>query len=94
MSGAMPPLPNTPSWRGTQLNHRDKFTFYLYYLSFILVRRCVIVSPYGVFCSQSACLQSCANFATEVREAWQDVLQFQEQMFYMRVYPKVSGQSR
>jgi hypothetical protein len=22
--------PNTPSWRGAQLNHRDNFTFYLY----------------------------------------------------------------
>jgi hypothetical protein len=29
MSGAIPPLPNTPSWRGTQLKHRDKFTFTL-----------------------------------------------------------------
>jgi hypothetical protein len=29
MSGAVPPLPNTPSWRGAQLNkkHRDNFTF-------------------------------------------------------------------
>jgi hypothetical protein len=27
MSGAIPPLPNTPSWRGAQLNHRDNFTF-------------------------------------------------------------------
>jgi len=28
MSGAIPPLPNTPSWRGTQFKkHRDKFTF-------------------------------------------------------------------
>jgi len=22
-----PPLPNTPSWRGAQLKHRDTFTF-------------------------------------------------------------------
>jgi hypothetical protein len=29
MSGAIPPLPNTPSWRGAQLKHRDLFTFYL-----------------------------------------------------------------
>jgi hypothetical protein len=29
MSGAIPPLPNTPSWRGVQLKHRDNFTFYL-----------------------------------------------------------------
>jgi hypothetical protein len=27
MSGAIPPLPNTPSWRGAQLKHRDNFTF-------------------------------------------------------------------
>jgi hypothetical protein len=27
MRGAIPPLPNTPSWRGAQLKHRDIFTF-------------------------------------------------------------------
>jgi hypothetical protein len=27
MRGAIPPLPNTPSWRGAQLKHRDNFTF-------------------------------------------------------------------
>jgi hypothetical protein len=27
MSGAIPPLPNTPSWLGAQLKHRDNFTF-------------------------------------------------------------------
>jgi hypothetical protein len=26
MSGAISPLPNTPSWRGAQLKHRDNFT--------------------------------------------------------------------
>jgi hypothetical protein len=26
MSGVIHPLPNTPSWRGAQLKHRDKFT--------------------------------------------------------------------
>jgi hypothetical protein len=30
MSGAIHPLPNTPSWRGAYLKHRDNFTFYLY----------------------------------------------------------------
>jgi hypothetical protein len=25
MSGATPPLPNTPSWRGAQLKHREDF---------------------------------------------------------------------
>jgi hypothetical protein len=27
MSGAIPPLPNTPPWRGAHLKHRDNFTF-------------------------------------------------------------------
>jgi hypothetical protein len=27
MIGAIPPLPNTPSWRGAQLKDRDNFTF-------------------------------------------------------------------
>jgi hypothetical protein len=27
MSGAKSPLPNTASWRGAQLKHRDNFTF-------------------------------------------------------------------
>jgi hypothetical protein len=27
MRGAILPLPNTPSWRGAHLNHRDNFTF-------------------------------------------------------------------
>jgi hypothetical protein len=31
MSGAIPPLPHTPSWHGVQLKHRDNFTFYLYH---------------------------------------------------------------
>jgi hypothetical protein len=28
MSGAIPPLPSTPSWRGAQLKQRDNFSFY------------------------------------------------------------------
>jgi hypothetical protein len=27
VSGAIPPLPNTPSWRGDQLKHGDNFNF-------------------------------------------------------------------
>jgi len=27
MGGAVPPLLNTPSWRGAQLQHRENFTF-------------------------------------------------------------------
>jgi len=29
MRGVIPPLPNTLSWRDTQLKHRDNFTFTL-----------------------------------------------------------------
>jgi hypothetical protein len=29
MSGAIPPITNTPSWSGAQLKHRDNFTFTL-----------------------------------------------------------------
>jgi len=29
MCEATPPLPNTPSWRGASLKHRDSFTFTL-----------------------------------------------------------------
>jgi len=32
MSGAIPPLPNTPSWHGAQLKHRDNFAFAFYFL--------------------------------------------------------------
>jgi hypothetical protein len=31
MSGTIPPLPNTPSWRGAQLKHRGTFTFIFYW---------------------------------------------------------------
>jgi hypothetical protein len=30
MSGTVLALPNTPSWRGAQLKHRDNFTFYTF----------------------------------------------------------------
>jgi hypothetical protein len=37
MSGAIPPLPNTSSWRGAQLKHRDNctFTFYLPFAEYV-----------------------------------------------------------
>jgi hypothetical protein len=35
MSGAIPPLPNTPSWRGAQLKHRDNFTL-LWFTHYLL----------------------------------------------------------
>jgi len=34
MSGAIPSLPNTPSWRGVQLKHRDNFTL-IYFKGYI-----------------------------------------------------------
>jgi hypothetical protein len=30
MSGAIPPLPNKPTWHGALLKHRDNFTFTFY----------------------------------------------------------------
>jgi hypothetical protein len=40
MSGTIPPLPNTPSWCGAHLKHRDNFTsLYLYIgVTFLTVR--------------------------------------------------------
>jgi hypothetical protein len=38
MSGVIPPLPNTPPWRGAELKHRDNFTFYLF-MSILAVGR-------------------------------------------------------
>jgi hypothetical protein len=36
--GAISPLPNTPSWRGAQLKHRDNFTLpYLYLITTVKV---------------------------------------------------------
>jgi hypothetical protein len=35
MSGAIPPFPNTPSWRGAQLKHRDNFTFAFTFTIFV-----------------------------------------------------------
>jgi len=33
MRGAIPPLPNTLSWRGAQSKHRDNFTFTLTFIT-------------------------------------------------------------
>jgi hypothetical protein len=38
MSGAIPPLPNTPPWHSAQLKHRDNFTFtFTFYVSIALL---------------------------------------------------------
>jgi hypothetical protein len=31
MSRTIPPLPNTPPWRGAQLKHKDNFNFTFYW---------------------------------------------------------------
>jgi len=36
MHGDIPPLPNTPSWRGAYLKHRDNFTFTFTFLFLII----------------------------------------------------------
>jgi hypothetical protein len=47
MSGAIPPLPNTPSWRGAQLKQRDNFTFYvqklMYDITYIDLRSTTVI---------------------------------------------------
>jgi len=40
MSGVMPPLPNTPSWRGAELKHRDKFTFHVFESGYVKGSKC------------------------------------------------------
>jgi hypothetical protein len=42
MCGAIPLLLSTPSWRGAQLKHRDKFSFYFTFVIFMYVgnRKC------------------------------------------------------
>jgi hypothetical protein len=47
MRGAIPPLPNTPSWHGAQLKHRGNFTFTLqtYTSRLILALRVSVLKP-------------------------------------------------
>jgi hypothetical protein len=46
MSRAIPPIPNTPPWRGAQLKHRDNFNFtFTFYRPYALV---------GTTCSNTA----------------------------------------
>jgi hypothetical protein len=47
MSGAIPPLPNTPSWRGALLKRRDKFTllFKYYEILIIIIIIIIIIRP-------------------------------------------------
>jgi hypothetical protein len=49
MTGAIPPLPNTPSWRGAQLKHRDNFILYHYHQQRRRRRR------------QGLCLMACSD---------------------------------
>jgi hypothetical protein len=36
MSGTIPPLPNSPSWCGALLKHRENFTFTFYRRSLLI----------------------------------------------------------
>jgi hypothetical protein len=49
MCGAIPPLPNTPSWRGAHLKHSDTFTFTLPHLciGILFLEVCNYVMSYG-----------------------------------------------
>jgi len=55
MNGAIHPLPNMPSWSGTQLKNRDDFTLTLNNNSVAMMRNCVVgttVMPlYGGSCN-------------------------------------------
>jgi len=44
MRGDIPPLPNTPSWRGAQLKRRDNFTFKMFYTESIRIPQTNVVS--------------------------------------------------
>jgi hypothetical protein len=41
--------PNTPSWRGAQLKHRDNFTFTFYYYSVITIATLMLSSEHSGF---------------------------------------------
>jgi hypothetical protein len=43
MSGAIPPLTNTPSWRGAQLKHRDNFIFTFTFTFYILLHTILVL---------------------------------------------------
>jgi len=52
MHGAIPPLPHTPSWRGSQLKkHRDKFTFLLCTLCITNKNQIFIFYIHGIWTS-------------------------------------------
>jgi nitrogen fixation-related uncharacterized protein len=47
MSGALPPFPNMPSWRGVQLKHRDSITFTFTFAVVVVVVVVVVVMWWG-----------------------------------------------
>jgi len=44
MRGAIPPSPNSPSWLGAQLKHRDNCTFYLLHTFKVYVTFSMVIS--------------------------------------------------
>jgi len=43
MRGAEPLLPNTPTWCGVQLKHKDKFVFIITFHLYLLLSKRVIL---------------------------------------------------
>jgi hypothetical protein len=48
MSGAVPPLSNTPLWRGGRLKHRDNFTYTFLPLGYVML--CYVMLCYVMLC--------------------------------------------
>jgi hypothetical protein len=45
MGGAVPPLHNTPSWRGAQREYRDNFTLLIIFGEALVLRRPTFFNP-------------------------------------------------
>jgi uncharacterized Tic20 family protein len=43
MSGAVPPLPNTPSWRDIQLKNRNNFTIIVIIIIVVIIIVVIII---------------------------------------------------
>jgi hypothetical protein len=48
MSGAIPPLPNTPSWRGAQLKKEAQGQLYLYLLTLMYILSVAATPPCAI----------------------------------------------
>jgi hypothetical protein len=91
MHGAIPPLPNTPSWRGAQLKHRDNFTYAHVYLLEVFQQK---IWTYSLPPPPSAC---CSNFSdasrverTESRGCVVPAHHLLQRVWHMNKYPCLS----